>query len=486
MRKLTLSFKGKVIHEFPSYCQFYIYIIDLITKLSIILLFSAIALLHEVISVSDEELAMFTGIYIASVLIWGLLLLKLVISRREIFGKSKFDIYFMGLLTVSLVSVLLSSDRVTGVFGSTGTWSFSIITYLSIAVIYYITSIIFRYSRGVKWLAIAFLGSILVPSIYHIVLLLQDESVKNLDYFRYAVMTIPLTIGVIFTFKKFGLRLISFIILLGNLFLVAYYSTFLSGSMFILNVGVLSLFILFYFSFWVKNSNVLIDFIKGITSHFKNIHTLKKELSRRKRGLTIFTMMLFMALWILGFAIYAFNYFENNIGSFIFSWIKDDISQVQGFRMWFIGKNDLSKVFSSFEFINVLANYGILGVAIWLLLMVNAIYISAKLTLKLLYIGNFRNIILLSSIYVTYFMIFLNFILSRLNPLSFIALIYASSVLAIINDLIDKKEMYKLPDCRKPTQISDKIFRIVVSVLVIAFIFLGIAGILTGLDRGIF
>ena len=144
------------------------------------------------------------------------------------------------------------------------------------------------------------------------------------------------------------------------------------------------------------------------------------------------------------------------------------------------------KVFSSFEVINILANYGIFGVIIWLLLIVNAIYISAKLSLKLLYIGNFRNIILLSSIYVTYFMIFLNFILSRFSPLSFIIIIYTSSVLAIINDLIEKKEMYKLPDCRKAVHLSDKIFRIVVSLLVIVFIVLGIVGILTGLDKGIF
>ena len=213
MHKLALSFKGKVIHEFSSYCQFSVYVTDLITKTAIILLFAVIALLHEFLAVSDEELAMFVGMYIASIVIWGMLLLKLVISRKEIFGKSKFDVYFMGLLTVSLISVLLSDDRVTGVFGSTGTWSFSIITYLSVAVIYYITSILFRYSRGIKWLAVAFLASILTPSIYHISILLQDESTKSLDYFRYAVMTIPLTIGIIFTFKKLALRVISFIVL---------------------------------------------------------------------------------------------------------------------------------------------------------------------------------------------------------------------------------------------------------------------------------
>jgi len=486
MHKLALSFKGKVIHEFSSYCQFFIYLSDLITKVAIVFLFSFITLLHKFLSVTDHDLAMYVGMYIASVIIWGMLLLKLNISRKEIFGKSKFDIYFMGLLTIALVSVLLSDDRVKGVFGSTGTWSFSIITYLSVAVIYYITSILFRYSRGIKWLAIAFLGSILVPSIYHMNIVLQDKSANNLDYFRYAVMTIPLTIGVIFTFKKLVLRVISFITLLLNLFLVAYYSRFLSGSMFILNVGVLSLFILFYFSFWVKNSRMLVDFLKGILSNFQNIKTLKKELSKKKKELVVFAMMLFMALWILGFAIYAVNYFNNNIGSFLFSWMREDIDKIDGIGMWIIGKNDLSKVFSSFEMINVLANYGIFGFVIWVLLMASAIYISSKLTLKLLYIGNFRNIILLSSIYVTFFMIFLNFLLSRFSPLTFIMLIYTSSVLAIISDLIDRKEMYKLPDCRKTVAISDKIFRIILSILVIAFIGLGIVGILTGLDKGIF
>jgi len=220
--------------------------------------------------------------------------------------------------------------------------------------------------------------------------------------------------------------------------------------------------------------------------NIKDIKVLRKELLRRKKELIIFTMMLFMALWIIGFTIYVVNDFNSNIGNFIFSWIKEDLSEINGFRMWFIGRNDLSKVFSSFEILNVLANYGIFGVIIFILLIANAVYISGKLTLKLLYIGNFRNIILLSSIYVTFIMIFLNFILSRFSPLTFLVLIYSSSVLAIINDLIDKKEMYKLSDCKKPAGSFDKMIRFIVSTLIIIFVIIGIIGILTGLDKGIF
>jgi len=486
MHKLALSFKGKIIREFSSYCQLFVYISDILSRIALILLFTSIPILYEFLSIRDEELSMFIGMYIASVIIWGFILIKFIISRKEVFGKSKFDIYYMGLLAVALISVLLSSNRVTGVFGSTGTWSFSVITYLAVAVIYYVSSTVFKYSRGVKWLAVCLLGSILVPSIYHLIIVLQGNTNRNFDYFKYAVMSIPLTIGIIFTFKKLWLRVITFIALIGNLFLVAYYSRFLSGTMFILNLGVLSLFILFYFSFWIKNRKVLIDFISGVLRNFKNIKVLRDELSKRKRELVIFAMMIFMALWIIGFSIYVVSYFQTNIGDFIFSWMKTDIGKVNSLRMWIIGENDLSKIFSSFEFINILSNYGIWGVILIFLLLINAIYLSAKQTLELLYVGNFRNIILLSSIFVTFVMILLNFFLSRFNALTYMTLILVTTLLSVIDVILKKEKMYSLIKCKEFKKSSDKILRIIISLLIIVFMAAGVVGILTGLDRGIF
>lgn len=489
MQKVILSFKGKVFRKFISFRQLMTYTNDILIRAGIILLFVFAGMFHEFISVSTPELSGYIGFYLVAIFVWGLLLIKFVISGKKIFGKTKFDIYFMGVLTFFLVSVLLSEDRVQGVFGSFGTWSYSIITLLSISIIYYVLVLFFRYSRGVKWLSLAFLLSVIIPGIYYINLILKGHKTGSLDYLRYTVLAIPLTIGILFIFNKVYLRIIAFIGLLFSLFLIAFYSNFVQGAMFILSVGVLALFLLFYFSFWVKNSKIIAELFADLVSSFRNIKSFdsfKKIFKGKRKGWIVLLVIIFMAIWIIGFASFCFRYYETSIGPYLSDWLNEDFSKMHGIKMWLIGRNDLSSEFSSMEVLNILGNYGIIATLIFILFLVNGIYVTGRLTLKLLYTGSFKNVILLSSLFVTFVSIFVNFLLTRFTPMIYLLLIFSTGLFAVIDDLISRKEVYKLSECKDRLFLKSLVIKILLIILILCFIGAGMTGILLGVEKGVY
>jgi len=486
MKKLVLSLKGRKVCEFSSTCQFLVYIIDIFIKLSIISLVTFSGIIHEFISAAYPELSRYIYLYIISLLVWGLLLLKFAVSSKIVFSKTKFDMFYMGLLTFFLISVLMTKEKIAGVFGTNATWSYSIITILSISVIYYVIVLIFNYTKGIKWLSLAFLFSLIIPSIFYLFKISQNETVKSLDYLKYAVLSIPLSISLVTIYKKVYLKVIAFLGVVLNLFLIAFYSEFLSGTIFILSAGVLCLFLLFYFYFWVKNSNTIYVFFKDLRSKVKNIKDLRNMIQKDKKEFSVFLMTIFMAVWIIGFSIFSYRFFSLNIKPFIFDWYSKDLGKIQGIGMWLIGKNDLTREFSSIEIINILANYGIFAVVIYIGYLIYTIYISGKLTLKLLNIGTFRNIILLSGIFVTLMSVFVNLLLSRFTPMVLILFIYSSGMLAIICDIFDKKNAYYLVECSPSKSKLLLILRIIISLFILSFIVLGSVGILKSLDTGLF
>jgi hypothetical protein len=349
---------------------------------------------HEFLTVSNSYFARFIGMYLVAIFVWGLLLVKFVILGKKTFGKTRLDVYLMGILTLFLISTLFAQDRVRGVFGTFGTSSYSVITLLSVTILYYVIVLLFRYLRGVKWLSFAFLLSILVSGVYFISQIARNAEVGSQDYLSYAVLSIPLSIGTLFIFRKKSLKVLSLIALLINLYLVAYYSRFLTGSMFVLSVGVLALFLLFYFSFWIKNSVLIGNFVNELLKRVKNIKDLGNFVSKRKKESFTILMIALMALWILGFAYFSFSYYKSDIGPYLGDWIREDVGKMDGIRMWLIGENNLSSEFSSMEVFNILGNYGILTVLLFISFFSYCAYLAGKRVLALLYNGSFKNIIL--------------------------------------------------------------------------------------------
>jgi hypothetical protein len=299
----------------------------------------------------------------------------------------------------------------------------------------------------------------------------------------YVVLIIPLSISIIFILRKTSLKILAFLALLCNLFLVAFYSNFLQGALFVLGIGVLSLFLLFYISFWTKNSLTIINFVKKVLSQPKNI---KKTISKNKKA-TLFTLVvIFIAFWIIGFATFSMRFFKVNFGGFLGEWIREDLAKVEGFKMWTVGENNLSQEFSSLEAINILANYGILEVLIFLVLFIHTIIQTAKLTLKLLYAASWRNIIFASSLFITIVSLFINFLVARFSPMIYLLLIATLSFLAIINDLLNKKDLYILEKCKEKVSNKLKIIQIVSILLILALTIAGVLGLLASLDKELF
>ena len=306
---------------------------------------------------------------------------------------------------------------------------------------------------------------------------------------RYTVLAIPLTIGILFIFNKVYLRIIAFIGLLFSLFLIAFYSNFVQGAMFILSVGVLALFLLFYFSFWVKNSKIITELFADLVSSFKSIKSFDsfKEIFKEKRkGWIVLLVVIFMAIWIIGFASFCFRYYRTSIGPYLSDWLSEDFGKMQGIRMWLVGKNDLSSEFSSMEVLNILGNYGIITALIFIAFLVYGIYVTGRLTLKLLYTGSFKNVILLSSLFVTFVAIFVNFLLARFTPMVYLLLIFSTGLFAVIDGLINKKEIYKLLECKDKLLLKSWIIKIIFMILILCFTGAGMVGVLLGVDKGVY
>ncbi|MDD3647067.1 MAG: hypothetical protein PHS44_01010 [Candidatus Dojkabacteria bacterium] len=482
MKKVVIGFRGKELIKFESARQAGIYLLDLLLKLGILALIAGNPLAHEFIDASSNELAGYTGIYLGSIFCWGLLFIRSIVVGKGAFGKTKFDLGFMSVLFFLLLGVLFAKDRVVGVFGRFGTWSYSIITFLSVSVIYYVTTIVFKYSRGVKWLSLGFILSLLIGGVYNLILLSSDESSPSLEYLRYAVVSIPLAIGTLFILRRNYLKIASGLVVFFNIVLVGLYSNYLRGAMFILSVGVLSLFVLFYFSFWIRNSSLIINFVKKIVTNIKNA---KRILSEGKREVLILLMMIFMAGWIMGFGIFSISYYQENIGPYVSSWVREDVHKMQGIQMWLVGGNDLSEEFSSLEVLNFLGNYGLLGAVSMLMLFLAGVFYSAKLTLRLLYQGSFRNIILLSGLFITVTATLVNFMISRFSPMTYLLFLVVFSLLAIIDDIFNKRELYALVKPDKKWGKNQLIFKTGVSIAVFALFVAGMLGILDGLDKGL-
>jgi hypothetical protein len=325
-----------------------------------------------------------------------------------------------------------------------------------------------------------------VSSLYQIVLIIKDEGIIDRNYLLYSVLALPLSIGLAFLFRKIMLKALALISVVLNLFLIAYYSDYLNGAMFVLSTGVLALFILFYFSFWIKNSKKIVDYFRGLLSKVRDIKQLASYIKEKKRDSFIILIVFFMALWILGFALFSFDYFTNDLWPYLKDEYRGDFDKLQGVRTWLAGENDLTQTFSSIEFMNILGNYGIFTVAVYLAFLAFSIFKTGKLVLSMLYNGSFKNVILLSGIFVSFFCVFVIFMISRFNPLIYILFLVSLVLLSVVESLMKKEGAYFLPEINEEMSTRSKIVKTVLSILILALTCFGIIGLNAGVDEGLF
>lgn len=485
MSNIYIAFRGKPLRQFVSYRHLFAFLTDFTLKALFITLFILAPISQVFLPDIDFELGRYVFLYIAGVALWGFLVIRFILASKRTFGKTYFDLYFMGILSISLLSVLLSDKKVNGVFGVSEMWAISVLTFLTVSVIYFVAVLSFKYLKGVKWLALGSLSSLFVPSLYTVTRILADRNTPPTDFVVYAIYAIPLVIAFSFLFKKIYLRIFAFLSFLLVLFLISFYMQLLEGVMFVLGTSVLSLFLLFYFSFWIKSNNIILKFLRSFISSLKKksiIAFLKKE----RRGEVVLLLMLLTAFWIIAFGHSLLSYFRSNISPFLSTNFHSDFDTITGLKTWLIGRGDLSGTRSSFEILNVLANYGIFAVSLFIAFFVHMIVKSARFTLRFLYASSWRNIVLAASLFVTSVSLLITFLLTRFSPLVYLLLVFVAGNIAIINDLLAKRDLYSLPSLRAFPNTRTKAIKGIAVVIVLALIYLIVRGILNGAANDVF
>ncbi len=539
MKKFYLTIGESILRKFNSFGGFSIYLIDVLIRILFILLLSFFGISQFFIITSSVELSRFVFLYVFVIFMWGLLLIKSAIIGFNAFGKSKYDIYFMGLLLLYLVSVLLAENKNTGVFGSYKTWSFSVISLLSISIVYYIGSSFFKYIRGIKWLSLGVLLSTFIPSTYFLLSFVSARKINDpltmllyaifiipiilalfsmktklwikiflsvlvifvvylsknfvisevnvgVEYLTFAVLTIPLSTALVFVFRKNFLKFLTLCGIIINLFFIAFYSSSVPSSLFVLSIGILALFLLFYFVSWVKNSKLILNYISKIFRDLKVGKKVKKVIVADKRIFLLIIYLSVVALWIILFGAFTLGYWHKNISPYIGNLYREDLLRMSNIQMWLIGKNDLSKEFSSFEVLNILGNYGLISVLLFIVFLLVCIYSSAKIVIRFLNSGMFKNLIIGASLFVNFVCIFVMFFLFRFNSMIYVFWVVNCIFLSIVQDIIEGRSLYQLERFESSMSLGGKIFRIASVLVIIVLIFGGAIGLLSGGGNGLF
>ena len=87
---------------------------------------------------------------------------------------------------------------------------------------------------------------------------------------------------------------------------------------------------------------------------------------------------------------------------------------------------------------------------------------------------------------VTFVSILVNFVISRFTPMIYLLLVLVCGILAIINSIIHKEEMYILRSFKGTMDVKEKVVKVAIIILLAIITIAGILGILSGLDKGLF
>jgi len=482
MQKISLTLNNKQLFSFLSLRHLTAFFSNNFVKLLILIALIFTASTHFIYS-KDAEIIKYLFIYSITIISWFTILIKLFVDWKNTFSKSKFDLYFMGLLTFSIISVILSSDNSSSVFGLTNFYSISIASFLSISVFYYLTSTLFKYVKGLRWLFAGFVFSFLIPGIFFIKQIIEESSSFQLtDYLIYTIFTLPILISLIFVFSNKILKIISAVLMIANLFIIAYFAKDYEGAIFILGFGLISLFILFYFTFWIKNLSIIYTSLKNIILAIRN----RDKSKINKQNLMAIGLIIFTALWIVIFGSYIFNFFKTNIYPFYPDQVRADFKDFNTFRLWSFGYGDMSFEASHFEFVNVVKNYGILTLLVYLGLFVHLIVRSAKFTIFFLYNSTWKNIIFSSAIFIASVSLLSAFFLTTGSPLLLLLLIFCLSVISILESLIFKSDYFAQKEIKKFNSNKLKIFSGILIVAIVSILTLSLRGLWMGYANGIF
>jgi len=270
--------------------------------------------------------------------------------------------------------------------------------------------------------------------------------------------------------------------MIANLFIIAYFAKDYEGAIFILGFGLISLFILFYFTFWIKNLSIIYTSLKNIILAIRN----RDKSKINKQNLMAIGLIIFTALWIVIFGSYIFNFFKTNIYPFYPDQVRADFKDFNTFRLWSFGYGDMSFEASHFEFVNVVKNYGILTLLVYLGLFVHLIVRSAKFTIFFLYNSTWKNIIFSSAIFIASVSLLSAFFLTTGSPLLLLLLILCLSVISILESLIFKSDYFAQKEIKKFNSNKLKIFSGILIVAIVSILTLSLRGLWMGYANGIF
>lgn len=477
MPKIQLQFFNKKLIRLSSTNQLVIYLIDSTIKFLILLLITFLPFADSFYNYQIKEISRFLTVYIFALFLWGLFMLKLLLEGKNTFGKAKFDIFFMIFLIFSLISSLLSNDKVFYLLGKANTWSFSVLAVLAFSIIYYIGTVMFRYAKGVKFIGFSLVVSSFLVSFLKIVEILyrvlsKNSAILNSDEkISYVAMLFPVVIAFFVIFRSKFLKIFSALTAFFQLIVMSFYFSKISGSVLLLDIGILFLFLVLYFSFWIKNLKTILN---SISSIIKMLIKGKITLIFRTnfKGLIMLFTILIMALWIICFGYLSFSNFHNGVGLYVGDVFSNKIKSIYSFKQVMFGSG-VSFLPTLSEALNFFYCYGLISFGIIVLMqLVNIIFI-VRYIIKLLYVSSIRNVILLCSLLMSFVSIFVQFFLFRFDSLTLVMFSSLLIISSIFDDLINGRNHYVLGKAIMPKSLKFKIIKYLAVIGLTVIIFAG-------------
>jgi len=487
MTNVNFRIKDISVRSFSSICNTSIYGIDLLIRVLFLAYIMFVGIIHTVIITDQSDFSGFFFMYSISAVLWGLLLSKFVLVGGKTFGKSRYDLIIMGILMIALISSLFSSNNTVSIFGREGTWSFSILTFISISILYYITVLVFGYARGIKWLLLGIILSSLLGGIVYTWGVIREVDTKQYFFITFCTYALPILVAALFFLRKLFLKIIVFIAILLNLFLISYYTEELKFVFFLMSMSFLLVLLFYYFFFWTRNILKVRIYLRHLWESLggkrKKSRGREKALESKGRMLTVFGILL--AILIITSAIIIRRLYQGLEIDFL-ELIRNDVGRIDGFKMWIIGNNNLNQSVSFFEFINILSNYGIIALIIYTSFFLFLIYDCLRIIINALSRATWEFVAFASSMLLVSVTLFLHFLLSRFDPVLLMLLIYIAVTLGVYHNIHLNKDLYSLKQCLTIKERKLQILRGVLVILLITLIVLGILGLFSAVDNDLF
>lgn len=360
--------KREVVRTFYNKSSIVKYFLNLLAKGSLTLAIAIFPLSYIFSMRNGVEQTRFVFMYIIALVLWGFILLRMIIYGLKSLPKGKFDVLFLLFITLVVLSNLLSANQEAGLWGVEPNWAYSILTSISLFIIYYFVITFLSYRDGVKWIFLGFILAIVLSSLLNLYYLLAFNWVGDASYFQFAMLSIPMFFVFFTNFKKLIYKVGMFFILLSQLILVSYRPDRLAfwGLLF----GALVVLVIIYLYIWVKYFNKITASITSLKYVFKN--------KLKSVHLEIFGMVLAVGLVVAILAFYLLvNFKDLFYDNFTAIW-KNSLNSIDGARYWLIGNNDLKEEQPQIFLASLLKNFGLLGLFSFAMLVFSMILLEIR------------------------------------------------------------------------------------------------------------